>query len=297
MASKNLSGLEYINIDLYADRIGENLFFSIHDTGCATAGYTPNVLTASAWGSYAWDISGIADGDKDAIDLFSIKVVDASAANTFYVDNVYAYTNASHTATALALALSLKNVVIGHSIVVEGGALTLALHVPSVRLDSTYTTTAQALTATLNAPVIRGDANVSVVAQALTLLLNDPTYRSDVNWTATVQELVATLNDPTVVWDSTVSPSALTLTATLKDGTPFLITRIIRRDYTFGVTEQVTHTKLNNLADTAIWEISNQVAGDMFYYEGTDPDTWKRIPVGTNGQVLTINASGVPRWA
>jgi hypothetical protein len=218
-----------------------------------------------------------------------------------YGDSVQLYngewTDISVSPSALALALSLKNVVIGHSIVVEGGALTLALHLPSVRLDSTYTTTAQTLTTSLKAPVIRGDANVYPIAQALTLALQNPTYRQDSTFTTTVLELIATLNDPTVVWDSTVSPSALTLTATLKDGTPFLITRILRKGYTFGVTEQVTYTKLNNIADTAIWEISNQVAGDMFYYEGTDPDTWKRIPVGTNGQVLTINASGVPRWA
>ncbi len=297
MASKNLSGLENINIDFYADRTGSNILFSIHDTGCATAGYTPNVLTASAWGSYLWDISAISDGDKDSIDIFKITVANASAANTFFVDNVYAFTNSSITATAQALSLMVKDVVVGHSIVVDGAALTLTLWNPSIRIDSTVSPSAQNLTLTLPAPVIRGDANVSPIAQALTLALQDPTYRSDVNWTATVQELIATLNDPTVVWDSTVSPNALTLTATLHDGTPFVITRIIRRAYTFGVTEQVTHTKLNNLVDTAIWEISNQVAGDLFYYEGTAPDKWKRIAKGTEGQVLTINASGVPRWA
>ena len=207
------------------------------------------------------------------------------------------YTDISVSPSALALALSLKNVVIGHSIVVEGGALTLALWNPSIRIDSTVSPDAQTLTLTLPEPVIRGDANVYPIAQALTLALQNPTYRQDSTFTTTVLELIATLNDPTVVWDSTVSPSALTLTATLHDGTPFLITRIIRKDYIFGITEQVTHTKLNNLVDTAIWEISNQVAGDMFYYEGTEPDPWKRIAKGTNGQVLTINASGVPRWA
>jgi hypothetical protein len=90
----------------------------------------------------------------------------------------------------------------------------------------------------------------------------------------------------------------LTLTTTLHDGTPFLITRIIRRDYTFGVTEQVTYTKLNNLVDTAIWEISNQVAGDMFTYDPTQPEgcDWVRIPKGTAGQKLTI-VDGKPQWA
>jgi hypothetical protein len=33
--------------------------------------------------------------------------------------------------------------------------------------------------------------------------------------------------------------------------------------------------------------------GDMLYYNGT---AWAKIPVGTNGQVLTLNSSGIPEW-
>jgi len=250
MASKNLSGVEYINIDLYADRTGENLFFSIHDTGCATAGFTPNVLTASAWGSYLWDITGMADGDKDLIDTFSIKVVNASAANTFYVDNVFGVFDSSVTATAQSL--------------------TLALKAPTVGIGVNVTPSVLALVAAVKEVVV--GHSVTVGEGALTL----------------------TLYNPTVTISSSVSPTVQTMAMVLEGGVPFLNTRIIRRNYTFGVTEQVTHTKLNNLVDTAIWEISNQETGDMFYFDGTN---WMRLPVGTEGQVLTMNASGQPRWA
>jgi hypothetical protein len=212
------------------------------------------------------------------------------------VSQVYdgAWTDVSVSPSALTLALTIHDVVCGHSIVVEGGALTLALWNPTIRIDSTVSPSVQTLTATLNAPTIRGDANVYPLAQALTLALQDPTYRGDSTFTATALELIATLNDPTTAWSSSVSPSALTLTATLHDGTPFLITNIIRKSYFFGVTEQVTHTKLNNLADTAIWEISNQVAGDMFYLNSDG--VWYRIPKGTSGQKLTMGAT-IPGWA
>jgi hypothetical protein len=253
MASIDLRNVEYINIDLFAERTGENIFFSIHDTGCATAGFTPNVISATAWSSYLWDISSIASGDKDSIDIFSIEIIDASAANTFYVDNVYGIINSTITATAQPLAFSLKSITAGISPFIDVSTLALTANLKGVTYQSSISSDAGAINLSLFAPFIK--------------------------------------------IDSSVSPDTLQLTGTLKDGTPFLITRIIRKGYEFGAMEQVTHTKLNNIADTAIWEISNQVAGDMFYYEGTSPDKWKRIPVGTEGQVLTMNASGQPRWA
>jgi hypothetical protein len=159
------------------------------------------------------------------------------------------------------------------------------------------------------------DADVSVDALTLTLSFEGATYRSDVNWDATALALTLAVNDviirhsiivdtgaltlalhmPTVRWSSSVSPTKLDLTAAVVSPTPSIVTRIIRKTYWFGSVEQVTASKLNNLVDTAVWEISNQAAGDMFYYEGTDPDVYKRIPAGSEGEVLTMS-SGVPTW-
>jgi hypothetical protein len=316
--NKDLTGINNLKIDMRSTRTGANVKLGLHDTGGTTTELTPTINTAGEFETKTWDISAVADADKNAIDKFIITPTNADAANTVYFDNFYGFSSLddhfdatvlSLTATlqgvtyrsdgtvspsALNLALTLHDVICGHSIVVEGGALTLALWNPTIRIDSTVSPSVQTLTATLNAPTIRGDANVYPIAQALTLALQDPTYRGDSTFTATALELIATLNDPTVVWDSSFTATALTLTTTLHDGTPFVITRIIRRDYTFGVTEQVTHTKLNNLMDTAIWEISNQIAGDMFYLNSDE--VWYRIPKGTVGQKMTM-VDGIPAWA
>jgi len=140
------------------------------------------------------------------------------------------YTDISVSPSKLTITASVKDIVVGHSIVVADAVCTYTLYNPFVKIDSSFTTT------------------------------------------------------------------ALTITGTIGDNTPFLATNIFRKGYSFGVTEQVTHIKMNNIADTAIWEISNQVAGDMFYYEGNGIDKWKRIPKGTAGQKLTM-VDNVPTWS
>jgi hypothetical protein len=67
----------------------------------------------------------------------------------------------------------------------------------------------------------------------------------------------------------------------------------IEKGVTFQTRENITNTKLHNLVDLAGWTITGQTAGDMVYFDGTD---YVRIPKGTNGQVLTMNASLVPTW-
>lgn len=69
---------------------------------------------------------------------------------------------------------------------------------------------------------------------------------------------------------------------------------IISRGYTFGVTEQVTSRKLHDLVDLADWAITDQAAGDIIYYDGTD---WVRLPIGTAGQYLLVNTGETaPEW-
>jgi hypothetical protein len=68
----------------------------------------------------------------------------------------------------------------------------------------------------------------------------------------------------------------------------------ITKGQTFSTRENITNTKLHNLVDLATWEITSEAVGDLVYYNGTD---WVRIAAGTEGQVLTMNASGAPAWA
>ena len=85
----NLTGQNQIKFDIYAGRTGSNIKIGIHDTGGTTTEITPNITSAGAWQTVTWDISGVSDANKDAIDNIIITIVNADAANTFYVDNMH----------------------------------------------------------------------------------------------------------------------------------------------------------------------------------------------------------------
>jgi len=87
----DLSGLDTIKYDIYsASRTGSNIKISIHDSGGTITEHTANISSTGAWETQTWDISGVADADKDAIDQIKITIVNADADNTFYIDNMYA---------------------------------------------------------------------------------------------------------------------------------------------------------------------------------------------------------------
>ena len=52
--------------------------------------YTIPISSADTWESKTWDISGVADADKNAIDQLQMKVLNAGSARDFYIDNVKA---------------------------------------------------------------------------------------------------------------------------------------------------------------------------------------------------------------
>ena len=89
----DLTGINTLKFDIRSSRTGSNLKLSIHDSGGTTTELTPNITQADNWQSVSWDISGVADADKDAIDEIKITVVNADADNTFYLDNFYWGTN------------------------------------------------------------------------------------------------------------------------------------------------------------------------------------------------------------
>ena len=47
---------------------------------------------ANTWEAKEWDISGVSDANKDAIDRIEFKIIEASADNTFYLDNMAGWT-------------------------------------------------------------------------------------------------------------------------------------------------------------------------------------------------------------
>ncbi len=86
----NLTDKTIMKFDMRASRTGSNLKLGIHDSGGVTTEITPNIVAADTYQLVVWDLSAVANADKDAIDWIKITVLNADAANTFYLDNMFA---------------------------------------------------------------------------------------------------------------------------------------------------------------------------------------------------------------
>jgi hypothetical protein len=85
--SVDLSGINSISFSIRASRAGSNIKVGIHDSGGTTTEITPNIASADVFQGVTWDISGVADANKNVIDSIIITIVNAGAENTFYIDN------------------------------------------------------------------------------------------------------------------------------------------------------------------------------------------------------------------
>lgn len=85
----DLSNLLHIKFEARASRTGGNFKLRIHDAGGTWSEYTVNVLAANIWQTFYWDISAIANANKDAIDSIQILITNADADNLFYFDNIF----------------------------------------------------------------------------------------------------------------------------------------------------------------------------------------------------------------
>ena len=83
---KDLSGMNSLEIWAYASRTGTNIEIQIHDSGGATTTKSIAISSAGMWEKTTWDISGVADVDKDDIDSIIVKITNADALNVFYID-------------------------------------------------------------------------------------------------------------------------------------------------------------------------------------------------------------------
>ena len=76
----DLSDATALTFNLYAGRTGSNIKFQIN----GACDYTPNMPSANTWQSFSWDISACT---RTAITTLTITIVNAAAANVFYIDN------------------------------------------------------------------------------------------------------------------------------------------------------------------------------------------------------------------
>jgi len=86
----DLTGQDTIKFDIYSSRTGANIKIGIHDSGGTTTEKTHSISSANTFETDTWDISGVSDANKDAIDQIIVTITNADAANTFYIDNMYA---------------------------------------------------------------------------------------------------------------------------------------------------------------------------------------------------------------
>ena len=90
-ALKNLTGQDSISFDIYSSRTGSNISFGLQNSAAALMNFetAPFINSANAWQTVNWNISSYVATSKNNINKIIISITDATAANTFYIDNVY----------------------------------------------------------------------------------------------------------------------------------------------------------------------------------------------------------------
>lgn len=84
----DLTGVNTLNFGLRSSRIGSNIKIGIYEGANLRAEITPTIATANSWEIKTWDISAVTDANKNAIDKIVITIINADAANTFYIDSL-----------------------------------------------------------------------------------------------------------------------------------------------------------------------------------------------------------------
>jgi len=99
-SSKNLSSYSFIKFDIRASRTGTNLQMRLHDETTGSVILTKDIEIATGeedtWKTITWDISGETGINLDQIDYIELKITNADAENTIYLDNIYAGSDPSN---------------------------------------------------------------------------------------------------------------------------------------------------------------------------------------------------------
>jgi len=100
---KDLSSATSIKLDTRATRAGQNYSVKITDSGGTTTTHEVTITDTSVWQTDTWDISAVAEADKDSINQILIEIDNADTDNTFYLDNAYYYVPSAGSGTFLGL--------------------------------------------------------------------------------------------------------------------------------------------------------------------------------------------------
>jgi len=87
----DISGHDLIKFWIKSSRTGTNLQIGIGESAWDDNTHNIEIDTANKWQEEEWDISGIADADKNAIRYIGLKYTNADAANTIRFDYIRAF--------------------------------------------------------------------------------------------------------------------------------------------------------------------------------------------------------------
>jgi len=90
-AELNLTGYTKLKFWIKASRTGTNIQFGMGESTWNDNTTDINITTADKWIEFSWDISGIANADKNAIRYIGLKITNASAENEIRFDYIRAF--------------------------------------------------------------------------------------------------------------------------------------------------------------------------------------------------------------
>ena len=103
------TGLKNVKFDIRSTRTGSNIKIGLHDSGGVVTEITPDITLENSWQNITWDLSGVSDANKNAIDQIIITIVNSDAANVFYIDGLFGETTAIKNVGGVALS-SIKKI-------------------------------------------------------------------------------------------------------------------------------------------------------------------------------------------
>lgn len=182
----DLTGVETLKFDIRASRMGINLTIAIHDSGGTWTEISPNILAVDTYQTVTWDISSVADADKDAIDKIRVTVINATAANTFYIDNFYAE----------GPPISLQSYSEG-TIITQGSYALKGIAAITASLSKTLTKTIASPIDLTGVSTIGFDIRASRTGENITLAIHD----SGGTWTSITPDVLVADTYQSVIWD------------------------------------------------------------------------------------------------
>jgi len=87
----DLTNQERITFSMRASRTGQQIRMTLTEStpqGNITHTYTPNILQSNTWQTFSWNLSSIPNNEKDNLVSLDLTVLDDSADNTFYIDDL-----------------------------------------------------------------------------------------------------------------------------------------------------------------------------------------------------------------